>query len=199
MNSSFIRYFRWDELFPAALHLIAGILLCFVRSGRTAYAVSLAVMLLLAGALTVLGELIGKNRDSQNLLGGVGEFSVGLWLLIAVLAVQTFGSYVRPLMMAVGVILILRSVPEIFVPLYRRERGKDALCRIVTYSLFALAGIGLFALFFTSVAWYTVLRPYAVTLMFAYAFLGLVACLYKGFFRSEEELRFRKTRKDPEE
>ena len=132
---SFLKRFKWGALFPAVIAVAVGILLLAMpTTAARAICISVGVLSILAGALRVTAFMVNATNNPADLLSGVLEVAVAVWLFIAS-PVQ-----LALLALALGIIMLMRAVAialDVFLP--RRKGAFLIVSCVVAAILVALA------------------------------------------------------------
>lgn len=132
-----LRRIRWGTLVSALLTVVVGILLIALpESSAHALCITAGVLLLFAGIFNFVGFFVGIAASGADLVAGVAEIAVSFWLFFAP------DSALRVLMIAFGIILLLRSVAAIGNSfLARREAGKSWIVAFIVSAVMAVMAI----------------------------------------------------------
>lgn len=191
---SFLKRFRWGDLCPAVIAVVAGILLLSMpTSAARAIGISVGVFSLLAGALRMIAFLIDATDNPADLLSGVLEAAVALWLFISSpvnLAV---------LALALGIVMLLRAVAIVLGAVLPRKSLRFLIVScVVAAILVALAIV-------VMVDPFEHMRTLMIVTGVALLFLGIAELCFlfqRGLFRklpSEYVRGMRELKEDTEE
>lgn len=130
----FIKQFRWASFCPSVLFFLTAIFVLAMPTKYAALEISSGVLLTLSGVLVFLGFLFGNLENVVELLAGVAELAIGIWLFFPGEAPRTF-------MLSLGIVIVLRAGAVVYEAILSRKEDKLWICYLVVAAVFVALGI----------------------------------------------------------